>query len=287
MTIIDVAAQAMMLGGLYALFASGLALVFGVMRMVNLAHGDFIVMAGFLALSVIAVVPMHPFTTLIFVVPVMMVLGYALQHFVLNRVIAADPMAPLLVTFGLSILLQNGLLQIFSGDTRKLQAGSIETASFSLGGTAIGLYPVLVFLVAVAVIAGLQWLFYRTRIGFVLRATSDDPRTVRLMGVDNRHVYALASALAFAVIALAGVLMAVRTNFDPMLGPARLLIAFEVVIIGGLGSFWGALAGGVVLGLAQTIGARIDPGIQMLVGHVVFLIVLLIRPNGLFPKVNH
>lgn len=287
MTIIDVAAQAMMLGGLYALFASGLALVFGVMRMVNLAHGDFIVMVGFLALSVIAVVPMHPFTTLIFVVPVMMVLGYALQRFVLNRVIAAGPMAPLLVTFGLSILLQNGLLQIFSGDTRKLQAGSIETASFSLGGTAIGLYPVLVFLVAVAVIAGLQWLFYRTRIGFVLRATSDDPRTVRLMGVDNRHVYALASALAFAVIALAGVLMAVRTNFDPMLGPARLLIAFEVVIIGGLGSFWGALAGGVVLGLAQTIGARIDPGIQMLVGHVVFLIVLLIRPNGLFPKVNH
>lgn len=287
MTIIDVAAQAMMLGGLYALFASGLALVFGVMRMVNLAHGDFIVVAGFLALSVIAVVPMHPFTTLVFVVPVMMVLGYALQRFVLNRVIAADPMAPLLVTFGLSILLQNGLLQIFSGDTRKLQAGSIETASFSLGGTAIGLYPVLVFVVAVAVIAGLQWLFYRTRIGFVLRATSDDPRTVRLMGVDNRHIYALASALAFAVIALAGVLMAVRTNFDPMLGPARLLIAFEVVIIGGLGSFWGALAGGIVLGLAQTIGARIDPGIQMLVGHVVFLIVLLIRPNGLFPKVNH
>ncbi len=287
MIVIDVAVQAMMLGGLYALFASGLALVFGVMRMVNLAHGDFIVVAGFLAFTVIGVVPMNPFVTLVVVVPIMMAMGYALQRFVLNRVISSDPMAPLLVTFGLSILLQNGLLQIFSGDTRKLQAGSIETASFSLGGTTIGIYPVLVFLVAVAVIAGLQWLFYRTRIGFVLRATSDDPRTVRLMGVDNRHIYAKASALAFAVIALAGVLMAVRTNFDPMLGPARLLIAFEVVIIGGLGSFWGALAGGVVLGLAQTIGARIDPGIQMLVGHIVFLIVLLIRPNGLFPKVSH
>lgn len=287
MAILDVLVQAMMLGGLYALFASGLALVFGVMRMVNLAHGDFIVSAGFLALTVTWIYPLHPFLTLIVVVPVMAAFGYALQRLVLNRVVGADPMAALLVTFGLSILIQNGLLQIFSGDTRKLQAGGIETASLDVGGTAIGLYPILVFVVAVAVIAGLQWLFYHTKLGYVLRATSDDPQTVRLMGVDNRHVYATASALAFAVIGLAGVLMAVRTNFDPMLGPARLLIAFEVVIIGGLGSFWGALAGGIVLGLAQAIGARIDPGVQMLVGHVVFLLLLLVRPNGLFPKVSH
>ena len=287
MAILEVIVQAMMLGGLYALFAAGLALFFGVMRIVNLAHGDFIVMAGFLALVVSWVLPVHPFVSLLVVIPAMAAIGYVLQRGILNRIVGVDPMAPLLVTFGLSILIQNALLQVFSGDTRKLQAGAIETSSISLGGTAVGYYPILVFVVAVGLIWGLQTLFYKTQIGYVLRATSDDAQTVRLMGVDHRHVYAIASALAFAVIAVAGVLMAVRTNFDPTLGPARLLTAFEVVIIGGLGSFWGALIGGMVLGLAQAIGARIDPGIQMLVGHVVFLFVLLVRPNGLLPKVGH
>ncbi len=287
MAILEVIVQAMMLGGLYALFAAGLALVFGIMRIVNLAHGDFIVIAGFLALIVTWAIPVHPFVSLLIVIPVMAAIGYVLQRGLLNRIVGADPMAPLLVTFGLSILIQNALLQAFSGDTRKLQAGAIETSSMSIGGTAVGHYPILVFVVAVGVIWGLQTLFYKTRLGYVLRATSDDAQTVRLMGVDHRHIYAIASALAFAVIAVAGVLMAVRTNFDPTLGPARLLTAFEVVIIGGLGSFWGALIGGMVLGLAQAIGARIDPGIQMLVGHVVFLLVLLVRPNGLMPKVGH
>jgi branched-chain amino acid transport system permease protein len=287
MAILDVIVQAMMLGGLYSLFAAGLAIFFGVMRIVNLAHGDFIVMAGFLALIVIWAVPVHPFVSLLVVIPAMAAIGYVLQRGVLNRIVGADPMAPLLVTFGLSILIQNALLQLFSGDTRKLQAGAIETSSMSIVGTAVGYYPILVFIVAVGVIWGLQTLFYKTRLGYVLRATSDDAQIVRLMGVDHRHIYAVASAIAFAVIAVAGVLMAVRTNFDPTLGPARLLTAFEVVIIGGLGSFWGALIGGMVLGLAQAVGARIDPGIQMLVGHVVFLLVLLIRPNGLLPKVGH
>jgi branched-chain amino acid transport system permease protein len=244
-------------------------------------------MTGFLALVVIWTVPVHPFVSLIVVIPIMAAIGYVLQRGVLNRVVGSDPMAPLLVTFGLSILIQNALLQVFSGDTRKLQAGAIETSSVSLGGTSVGHYPILVFIAAIGVIWGLQTLFYRTRLGYVLRATSDDAQTVRLMGVDNRHIYAIASAIAFAVIALAGVLMAIRTNFDPTLGPARLLTAFEVVIIGGLGSFWGALIGGMVLGLAQAVGARIDPGIQMLVGHVVFLLVLLVRPNGFLPKVGH
>jgi branched-chain amino acid transport system permease protein len=213
--------------------------------------------------------------------------GYLLQRGILNRVVGTDPMAPLLVTFGVSIILQNALLQTFSGDTHKLQAGSIETASLSIAGTSIGIYPILVFVIAVAMIAALQALFFRSELGRVLRATSDDPQTVRLMGVNQNHIYAVASALACAVIAVAGVLMAVRSNFDPTLGPARLLTAFEVVIIGGLGSFWGALVGGTVLGLAQAIGSHIDPGVQMLTGHVVFLLVLLLRPNGLFPKVVH
>jgi len=287
MVIVDVIVQALMLGGLYSLFAAGLALVFGVMRIVNLAHGDFIVLAGFVALTTLSIFPIHPLASLVIVAPVMAALGYALQRIILNRITGPDPMPPLLVTFGISIILQNVLLQIFTGDTRKLQAGAIETQSLDLAGAAVGVFPLLVFVIALAVIAGLQYLFYHTALGRTLRATSDDSQTVRLMGVRQNHIYAVASALAFAVVALAGVLIAIRTNFDPTLGPARLLTAFEVVIIGGLGSFWGALAGGIILGLAQAIGARIDPSVQMLTGHLIFLIVLLVRPNGLFPKVAH
>lgn len=287
MVVLEASLQALMLGGLYALFAAGLALVFGVMRIVNLAHGDFIVLAGFVSLFTTWSLPINPFVSLIVVMPVMAAIGYGLQRAVLNRVIGADPMSPLLVTFGISIILQNALLQVFSGDTRKLQAGAIETASISAGGTSIGVYPVVVFAASIAVIGCLQLVFYRLRIGRILRATSDDPETVRLMGVSPRHIYAVASAIAFAVIAIAGLLMAIRTNFDPTLGPTRLLTAFEVVIIGGLGSFWGALAGGLILGLAQALGAQLDPGVQMLAGHVAFLAVLLTRPNGFFPKVVH
>ena len=286
MQLFELLVQVMMLGGLYALFAAGLALFFGVMRMVNLAHGDFIVVAGYLALVVTWWLPLHPFVALLVVIPAMALLGYALQRTILNRIVGRDPMAPLLVTFGLSILIQNGLLQLFTGDTRKLQAGAIETASLDVAGATIGVYPLVVFAAALVIIGALQFVFYRTKLGYLLRATSDDSDIVKLMGVNQKHVYAVASALAFSVIAVAGVLMSIRTNFDPTLGPGRLLTAFEVVIVGGLGSFWGAMAGGLVLGLAQALGARIDPGIQILAGHVVFLCVLLIRPQGLFPRIT-
>jgi branched-chain amino acid transport system permease protein len=285
--LVDILLQGLLLGGLFALYAAGLALVFGVMRIVNLAHGDFIVLAAFGALAVVQSVPMHPFLTLLIVAPVMAAAGYGLQAGLLNRFVGTDTMAPLLVTFGISIIVQNVLLQIFSGDTRKLQGGGLETASISYGDSAIGVYPLLVFTVAVLVILALQYIFFKTPIGHVLRATADDPATARLMGVSTGHVYAVASAIAFAVIAIVGVLMAVRTNFDPTTGPARLLVAFEVVIIGGLGSFWGAMVGGVILGIAQSIGARIDPSYQVLAGHAVFLAVLLLRPDGLFPRVAH
>lgn len=287
MPVTEILVQALVLGGLYALFAAGLALVFGVMRIVNLAHGDFIVIAGYAALVLLWEAPVSPFVSLVVVIPVMAGAGYGLQRALLNRVIGKDPMAPLLVTFGISIILQNLLLQLFSGDTRKLQAGSIETASLDIGGHSVGLFSIVVLIVAVAVIALLQLLFYRTRLGSILRATSDDAETVQLMGVNQNHIYAVASSIAFAVIAVAGVLMAVRSNFDPTSGPARLLTAFEVVIIGGLGSFWGTLLAGIILGLAQATGAWIDPGFQMLAGHLAFLAIVLLRPSGLFPKVSH
>ena len=276
-----------MLGGLYTLFATGLALVFGVMRIVNVAHGDFIVLAAYVALTTVALVPIHPLTSLVIVVPAMAAVGYALQRVILNRITGPDPMPPLLVTFGISIVLENVLLQIFGGNTHKLQAGALETQSVSVAGASIGVYPLLVFVVAISVIVALQHLLYRTSLGRLFRATSDDSETARLMGVRHKHIYAVASAIAFAVVAIAGVLLAIRTNFDPTVGPARLLTAFEVVIIGGLGSFWGTLAGGVVLGFAQAIGSRIDPSVQTLAGHLIFLVVLLARPTGLFPKIAH
>ena len=282
---LDAIIQGVLLGGLYALFATGLSLIFGVMRLVNIAHGDLIVLAAFLGLAMVNGTGVHPLVSLIVTVPVMAGIGYALQRGILNLTLGRDILPPLLVTFGLSIIIQNALLEVFSADTQKLKAGTLETASIAIGDQiAIGWFPLIVFLSAIAVIAGLQLLLFRTRLGVAFRATSDDHETAALMGIDNRHVFALAMALALGVVALAGTFMAIRTNFSPAIGPARLLYAFEAVIIGGLGSLWGTLAGGVILGVAQAIGAKFHPGGQILAGHVAFLIVLVLRPNGLFPR---
>ncbi len=282
---LDAIIQGVLLGGLYALFATGLSLIFGVMRLVNIAHGDLIVLAAFLGLAMVNGTGVHPLISLVVIVPVMAAIGYALQRGILNLTLGRDILPPLLVTFGLSIIIQNVLLEVFSADTQRLKAGALETASIAIGEQiAIGWFPLIVFLSAVGVIAALQLVLFRTRLGTAFRATSDDHETAALMGIDNRHVFALAMALALAVVALAGTFMAIRTNFSPAIGPARLLYAFEAVIIGGLGSLWGTLAGGVILGVAQAIGAKFHPGGQILAGHVAFLIVLVLRPNGLFPR---
>ena len=279
--------QGVLVGGLYAMFAAGLSLIFGVMRLVNIAHGDLIVLAAYLALVVTETLGINPLASLAFVVPAMALIGYALQRGLLNRTLGDDLLPPLLVTFGLSVIIQNGLLELFTADSRRLRAGGIEVDSIQLGaGLAVGTLPLLQFVLAVAVIAGLQWLFYRTALGRAFRATSDDQAVAQLVGLDNRRVFALAMALSLAVVAIAGVLLAIRTNFDPAIGPARLIFGFEAVIMGGLGSMWGTLAGGIILGVAQAIGAQIDPGWQVLAGHLAFLIVLAVRPQGLFPKVH-
>jgi len=279
--------QGVLVGGLYAMFAAGLSLIFGVMRLVNIAHGDLIVLAAYLALVVTETLGINPLASLAFVVPAMALVGYALQRGLLNQTLGDDLLPPLLVTFGLSVIIQNGLLELFTADSRRLQAGGIEVDSIQLGtGLAVGTLPLIQFALAVAVIAGLQWLFYRTALGRAFRATSDDQAMAQLVGLDNRRVFALAMALSLAVVAIAGVLLAIRTNFDPAIGPARLIFGFEAVIMGGLGSMWGTLAGGVILGVAQAIGAQIDPGWQVLAGHIAFLVVLAVRPQGLFPKVQ-
>ncbi len=277
--------QGALLGGLYALFAAGLSLMFGVMRLVNIAHGDLIVLAAYCALMVVQATGVHPLLSLVAVVPLMFALGYALQRGLLNFTLGHEILPPLLVTFGLSVIIQNALLEGFSADSRRLQAGALETASLRLGDQlAIGWLPAIVFLAAAVIIALLEVLLYRTPLGRAFRATSDDADTAQLYGVGIRHVFALATALALAVASVAGVLLAIRTNFDPSIGPARLLYAFEAVIIGGLGSLWGTLAGGVILGVAQSVGGALDPGWDILAGHLAFLLVLVIRPRGLFPK---
>ena len=282
---LDALIQGVLLGGLYALFAAGLSLIFGVMRLVNLAHGDFIVLAAYAILLIAGALGLDPFLAALIALPVLFAIGFALQHVLLNRTLGRDLLPPLLVTFGLSIIIQNGLLQLFSADSARLRSGAIETASIALGGgIAVGVVPLLTLLSAIAVIMFLNFVFYRTTIGQAFRATSDDLEIAQLMGIDVGRIFAVAMGLAFAVIAIAALYLGLRANFDPTIGPARLLYAFEAVIIGGLGSFWGTLAGGVVLGLAQTIGARINPEWQILSGHLAFLIVLVIRPRGLFPR---
>lgn len=286
LNIVEAIVQGILLGGLYTLFAAGLSLVFGVMRLVNIAHGDFIVLGAYIAMAVVTLTGLHPFVSLVVVVPLMAVLGYALQRLVLERTMGEDLLPPILVSFGLAIIIQNVLLTLYSTDAQRLSAGPIETASISLGAVSIGVLPLMTFIIAVALIAAMEVVFFRSRIGRAFRATSDDPETARAIGVSTKHVFGIAMALSFAVIAIASVLLAARSTFDPFAGPARLLYGFEAVIIGGLGNLWGTLAGGIVLGIAQTLGAQISPSFQILAGHLVFFAVLAFRPRGLFPRMD-
>jgi branched-chain amino acid transport system permease protein len=279
--------QGVLVGGLYALFAAGLSLIFGVMRLVNIAHGDLIVLAGYIALTCVTLTSMNPLVAILVVAPLSALFGYALQRLVFNRTLGPDILPPLLVSFGLSVIIQNALLQVYTADSRKLNAGPIEIATIPLAeGLYVGVLPLVMFVTAVLIIGGLQFMFYATPLGRALRATSDDQDVARLMGYNNKHLYGLAMAISLAVVAVAAVFLAVRTNFDPALGPQRLIFGFEAVIIGGLGNLWGTLAGGIILGVAQAVGAMINPGWQLLAGHLVFLAVLAFRPQGLFPRVD-
>jgi branched-chain amino acid transport system permease protein len=282
---LDTIIQGVLLGGLYALFAAGLSLIFGIMRLVNLAHGDLIVLAAFAILALATWFGFDPFLAALLAMPAMFAAGFALQHVLLNRTLGRDLLPPLLVTFGLSIIIQNGLLEAFTADSRRLRLGAIETASIHLGGNlAIGVIPLLTLGSAIAAILLLNLLFYRTALGRAFRATSDDLEIAQLMGIDHRRIYSIAMGIAMVVATIAALYLGIRANFDPTIGPARLIYAFEAVIIGGLGSLWGTLAGGIIIGLAQTVGAKMNPEWQILAGHIAFLVVVVLRPRGLFPR---
>jgi branched-chain amino acid transport system permease protein len=283
---VNAVVQGVLLGGLYALFATGLSLAFGVMRFVNLAHGDIAILAAFMAFSLTNSLDINPLVTLLIVLPGAFVVGFALQRLIFDRVVGVDPAFQIVATFGVGVIIQNALLEKYTADTRGLNVGKLETATIKINDSiAIGWMPLITLLCAIAVLSGLALFIKNTKLGRAFRATSDDPDAARLMGVDVRRVFAVAMALAIATVALAGVLLGVRGSFGPFSGPENLIFAFEAVVIGGLGSLWGTLAGGVTLGVAQLIGNQIDPQWGQLTGHLVFLAVLATRPTGMFGKV--
>jgi branched-chain amino acid transport system permease protein len=282
---INAIVQGLLLGGLYALFAAGLSLMFGVMRIVNLAHGDLAIVAAFLAVSLADHAGFSPWATLAVVIPVMFVVGFVLQRGILNHSLKSGELGPLLATFGLAIVISNSLQEGFSADQRALDVGSLATSSIHISsGLSIGWLPLITLAIGVAVILGLHALLERTRIGRAFRASSDDPEAATIVGIDQASLYAVATGIAVATVGVAGVLLAMRTSFSPSDGPTQLLFAFEAVIIGGLGNLRGTLLGGIILGVAQAVGAQIEPSYSILAGNLVFIAIMVVRPNGLLPR---
>jgi branched-chain amino acid transport system permease protein len=280
---VNAVVQGILVGGLYALYATGLSIIFGVMRLVNLAHGDLAVAFAFFSSTVVLATGWYPLVTLVVLLPAAFLCGVVLQKVAFDRLVGVDPAYQVVGTFGLAVVIANFLLQRYSATPRALAIGQLGTRAIKItGSVAVGWFPLLRFLVAVGVLALLAAFLGGTKTGRALRATSDDPEAARLMGINTRSIYAVATGIAVASVALAGVFNGAQTNFSPGDGALLLIYAFEAVIIGGLGSLWGTLAGGVILGVSQTVGAEIDPGWKQLAGHVVFLVVLVVRPTGLF-----
>ncbi|MBN1319612.1 MAG: branched-chain amino acid ABC transporter permease [Thermoleophilia bacterium] len=283
---VNAAVQGILLGGLYALFAVGLSLVFGTMRLVNLAHGDLTIIPAYVALVIVGAAQFNAFYAIPIVMVIMFVGGYLLQRGLLNFVVVRGDIAGVIVTFGLSIVIANALQEGFTANSQGLDAGRIENLSITINDRlAIGWLPLLIFVMALVVITLLQVFMNRTKMGRAFRAVSDDQEAARLMGINTKHIWAVAMGVALLIVSIGGVMMGIRTTFHPLLGADRLIFAFEAVIIGGMGSSWGTLLGGVVLGLAQTLGARaFGSAWQILVGHVVFIIILALRPQGFLAK---
>jgi branched-chain amino acid transport system permease protein len=283
MTIVNAIVQGIFLGAFYAVLACGLSIMFGVMRIINLAHGDIAVLGAYVVFVIVQSTGISPFVAFIAALPVMIVLGYVLQLTILERSLKSGILTPLLATFGLSIVIQNLLLIRFSPDVRSLggEAGAITTSSWQVtSGLSVSALGIVILVVAVVVFGALQLFLSRTRAGWMMRATAEDADAAELAGIDSRGVYARATALAVAIAALGGLFLAIRSVFDPLSGPTQLIFAFEAVVIGGMGSLWGTLLGGLALGVAQTIGAQINPEYSALAGHLLFLAVLIVRYGG-------
>ena len=283
---VNAATQGILLGGLYSLFAVGLALVFGTMRLVNLAHGDLTIFPAYVALMIVNALRFNPFYSIPITMVILFIVGYLLQRGLLNLVVESGEVVGVIVTFGISIVIQNALLLGFTANSQGLDAGTVENLSIKINDRlAVGWLPLIIFLMSLVVITALQMFLSRTKMGRAFRAVSDDQEAARLMGINNKHIWAVAMGVALLIVTIGGVMMAIRTTFDPLLGSQRLIYAFEAVIIGGMGSGWGTLLGGIILGLAQTLGAQaFGSAWSILVGHVVFVLILALRPQGLLAK---
>ena len=283
MSVANAILQGIFLGAFYAVLACGLSLMFGVMRIINLAHGDVAVLGAYLVLVIVQGTGLSRLLAFVIALPAMIALGYVLQLTVLQRALKAGILTPLLATFGLSIVIQNLLLLKFSPDVHSLgaSAGALTTESWNLfGSITISALGLVVLAVAGVVFTALHLFLSRTRPGWRMRATAEDPDAAELIGIDSRHVYARATAIAVAIAGLGGLFLAIRSVFDPVSGPTQLIFAFEAVVIGGMGSLWGTLLGGLALGVAQTLGAQLNPEYAALSGHLLFLAVLILRFGG-------
>lgn len=276
--------QGLLLGGLFALFACGLSLLFGVLGIINLAHGDLAVLGAYVAVALLPSVHSNALWALLFVPPIFGVFGYVSQRTLLRRSMDSGPLTTLLVTFGLSIVIENAIQEGFSADSHSLSVGALVTKAFHPDNQISVSYLRLgILVVAVVVLVAVQLFLSRTSTGRQIRALADDGEAASIVGIPVRHVGGIAAGIAFATVAIAGLANGMYAQFAPTSGQELLLFGFEAVIIGGLGSLWGTLAGGCVLGLAQTIGNQVNPTIGVLVAHLVFLAVLVVRPSGLMP----
>lgn len=282
MSWVNAVIQGILVGGLYALFACGLSLLFGVMNVINLAHGDLAVVAAYLALGAVALTHIPAVWSFLIVVPVFAVLGYVIMRTLFQAALNRGVLTTLLVTFGLSVVIENGLQQFLSANSHSIGIGSLVSDSFSIGSVTIAYLDLVILVVAVIVLLGLQYFLSATRSGRLIRAVADDREAAQIAGVSYRHVFGIAAAIAFGTVALAGIAFGMFTQFNPTIGTDQLLLfAFEAVVIGGLGSLWGTLAGGILLGVAQQIGANINPADQVLAGQLLFLLILVVRPQGI------
>jgi len=277
MSIVEAFINGLMVGGLYGLFGLGLALAFGIMRVVNIAHGEFIVLAAYLGVSLLTLTPLPLPIVVVCVAAAAFALGWVLQAAILNRVVGPNPVPGMVITMGLSIVLRNALVKIYGSNIRSIDVGALQDWGIRILGVSIGVLPLLIFFAAIMLFVATNFLLTRTTVGRAFRAAADDFEILETLGYDRRTVYSAAMGLAVTLSALAGLLLAMRSSFSPFSGAERLLIAFEVVIIGGLGSLRGCFLGGLFLGVVQVVGLRLNPNSGPLFGHLAFFVVLLAK----------
>jgi len=277
--------QGILLGGLYAIIGIGMSLVFGIMRLTNLAHGDLMILSSYTALTFCELLGGNLILAAILTIITMIIVGFFIQGFLLNNILDKGSEPALLVTFGVSVFLANLLHKIFSADYRGLANSLSNTKVISTPAVSISAMYLFSFLVAILLITGLHLVMQYTNFGRSIRATSDNAMAASLTGVNTKKTYIYAMMLSMGVTAVSGVLIGCTYTFNASVGSSYLIIAFGVVVIGGMGSLVGTLVGGIVLGVAQLLGSYFfGSGVQMLVAYVVLLIVLATRPNGLFAR---